>query len=150
MPDFIPDSSLVELISTLTGSSSHIPVFHSSHGHMHVNEVSCVSLCSRWSSCLGTWRRIRKQMMESTGISNAALYMDVVDLRVTMMDCICIFFRKICRPETSLEFTCGTISEGAFAKFCRSSVENARKSAKIRFIASGKSAAAESFAQIIR
>ena len=72
IPDFIPDSGLVELISTLTGSSSHIPAFHSNHGPMHVNEVSCVSLCGRWSSCLGIWRgiwrRVRKQMLESMGI----------------------------------------------------------------------------------
>ena len=72
-------------------------------------------------------------------VANSALYRDVVELRVTMMEYICISF--FVRSETSLEFTYGTISEGAFAKsgkFCG-------KCAEIRFIALGKSAVAESF-----
>ena len=35
--DFIPDSGFAELVLTLTGSSPHIPAFHSSH-ELHVCE----------------------------------------------------------------------------------------------------------------
>ena len=45
IPDFIPDSGLAELISTLTGLNS--PLFIRAMIPMNVNEVSCVSLCGQ-------------------------------------------------------------------------------------------------------